>query len=179
MANKPKLNILRLLLCAFVLCVLMAGIYICYVKSTPIVTQKLEELNPQKQGDMNNTLWLIEKIFFICPVFVLLLCQTLFYRTQKSAPGIKHREQAWEITAVFLFTYAVLLPAVVMYSKRTPPVIDPVTGDQELSLILKTAQWFMWQFIFFLVPILYHRVRADENKNDKLPEKTEAEKEET
>lgn len=177
MADKPKLNILRILLSALVLCALMTGIYICYVKCTPVFSEKLEAIYPQKQDDMKNTLWLIEKIFFICPVFVLILCQALFYRTVRCDSIIKHREQAAEFAIVFLFTYAVLLPAVVAYSKRIPPV---VTGDEEITLIMRTAQWFMWQLVFFLVPVLYHKVRADEKKNEAniLSEKIEAEKEE-
>lgn len=176
MKNKQKLNILRLLLCALVLCVLMVGMYLCYTKGMDVATEKLEGLNPKKEGDMKNTLWLVEKIFFILPVFVLLLCQTLFYRAQKSAQDIKHREQAWEIIVVFLFTYTVLLPAVIIYSKQTAHA-DVLFEDVEKSLILRTGQWFMWQVVFFLVPVLYHRLRADEdaNKADTLREETEKE----
>lgn len=173
MLNKPKMNILRTVLCAVALCALMAVMLFLFHGVMDTVTQRLEEIDPQKDGDMKNTLWLIEKMLYIIPVCVLLICQTVIYKFAKTKKSIAYRERAWELIAAFVFTYAILLPAIFIYSNNNPPVVDAETGEEALSLIARSVQWFVWQILIFLPAILYHRVMATSVKDTEVQEEKE------
>ncbi len=161
--KSKKINIVRLLCCSLVLCMLVCGMLAFYVKGTDKVTEFCAKVNEDNGGSMANTLWLAEKIFYVLPVCVLALIQTLFYKTQKSADKkVRHSECSLEFFIAFAFTYMVLLPFVLQYSKQNPTTVDPETGEEILSLATRTVQWFMWQFLFFLIPIIYHRSANDE-----------------
>ena len=167
MSNKPKMNILRTVLCAVALCALMAAMLFLFHGVMDTVTQRLEEIDPKKDGDMKNTLWLIEKILYVLPVCVLLIFQTVFYLTQGNEyASVRYRERAWELIVAFVFTYAILLPAIVIYSNNNPPLPDAETGEETLSLIARSVQWFVWQILIFLPAILYHRVMATGVKDE-------------
>ena len=160
------MNILRTVLCAVALCALMAAMLFLFHGVMDTVTQRLEEIDPQKDGDMKNTLWLIEKMLYIIPVCVLLICQTVIYKFAKTKKSIAYRERAWELIVAFVFTYAILLPAIVIYSNNNPPLPDAETGEETLSLIARSVQWFVWQILIFLPAILYHRVMATGVKDE-------------
>ena len=165
-AEKKKLNILRTVICAVILCALMWSLMYGYADGLEIITEKLEEINPDKTGDMDNTLWLIEHIMFIIPVCILLVFQLVLYAIWKERDAsVLHRECFISLLVAFLFTYAILLPAVIIYSKQAPVQIDEETGKELPTLIIKTGEWFIWQFIIFLAPLLYRKVAADTAKN--------------
>ena len=173
MSNKSKVNILRVILCAILLCALVVGTLWLFLRANDVAAEKLEELNPKKTGDMKNMLWLIEKVLYILPVCTLLIFQTLVYKMSKTKKSITHRERAWELIIAFVFTYAVLLPMVLIYSKNNPPVPDPETGVEALSLAARSVQWFMWQILIFMPAILYHRVMANSCVDEELTTENE------
>lgn len=165
-ADKKKLNILRTLICATLLCVLVATLMYGYVDVLEAVEQKLEEIRPDRTGDMKNAMWLIEHIMFILPVCILLIFQLIFYAIWKERDAeVLHREGFISLLAVFIFTFALMLPAVIIYSKNTPVPIDEDTGKELPTLMIKTGEWFIWQFMIFLAPLLYRKVVADTAKN--------------
>ncbi len=165
-ADKKKLNILRTVICAVVLCALVWALMYGYVHGLEAVEEKLEEINPDRMDDMENTMWLIEHIMFILPVCLLLVFQLLLYSIWKeSDASALHRECFISLLVAFLFTYAILLPAVIIASKQAPVLIDEETGKELPTLIIKTGEWFIWQFMIFLAPLLYRKVAADTVKN--------------
>lgn len=165
-ADKKKLNILRTVICAIILCGLMCGALWGYVKGLEIITDKLEQINPDKTGDMDNTLWLVEHIMFILPVCVLLIFQLIFYSIWKEKDvTVLHKECFISLLTAFLFTYAIMLPAVIIYSNNAPAALDEMTGEELPSLWIRSAEWFIWQFMIFLAPLLYRKVAADTAKN--------------
>lgn len=170
-ADKKKLNILRTIICATLLCALVATLMYGYVKGVEAIGEKLEEINPDKTGDMKNTMWLVEHIMFILPVCILLIFQLIFYGIWKEKnAAVMHRECFISLMAVFIFTFAVMLPVVIIYSKHSPVPIDEETGKELPTLMIKTGEWFMWQFMIFLAPLLYRKVSADTVKNLKNEE---------
>lgn len=175
-ADKKKLNILRVMICAVVLCAFMWALMYGYAEGIEIIAEKLEEINPNKTGDMKNTMWLIEHIMFILPVCILLIFQLVLYAIWKERDATKlHRECFISLLAAFLFTYAILLPAVIIFSKQAPAQIDEETGKELPTLMVKTGEWFIWQFMIFLAPLLYRKVSADNTHNLQKAEDEEIE----
>ena len=162
MKNRNKVNIWWILLCSVAMCALVTCMLIVYLKGFDFFTLKLEAVDPNKTDDMTNTLWLIEKVLYVLPVCVLLAFQVVFYKLVGGKKSITHRESAWEMTVALVFTYAVLLPLVITYSKNNPPLPDPETGEETLSIIARSMQWFMWQILIFAPAILYHGAMAKE-----------------
>ncbi len=175
-ADKKKLNILRVIICAAVLCALMWALMYGYADGLELIGEKLDQINPDKTGDMKNAMWLIEHIMFILPVCILLIFQLVIYAIWKERePSVLHRECFISLLVAFLFTYAILLPAVIIYSKQAPVLIDEETGKELPTLIIKTGEWFIWQFIIFLAPLLYRKVSADNTQNLQKTEDEEIE----
>ncbi len=175
-ADKRKLNILRVIICAVVLCALMWTLMYGYADGLELIGEKLEEINPDKTGDMKNTMWLIEHIMFILPVCILLIFQLIFYRIWKERDEqVLHKECFISLLVAFLFTYAILLPAVIISSKQAPVPVDEETGKELPTLIIKTGEWFIWQFMIFLAPLLYRKVSADNAQNLQKTEDEEIE----
>lgn len=165
-ADKKKLNILRTVVCAVILCGLMAGALLGYDKGLDLMAEKLEEINPDRSDDMENTMWLIEHIMFILPVCILLVFQLVIYAIWKERNVfVLHRECFISLLAAFLFTYAIMLPAVIIYSKNAPVLIDEETQKELPTLWIRSAEWFIWQFMIFLAPLLYRKVSADNTRN--------------
>ncbi len=175
-ADKKKLNILRIAVCAILLCALMVALMYGYEDGMDIITEKLEKIDPDKTGDMDNVLWLAEHVMFILPVCILLIFQLVLYAIWKEGDtAVLHRECFISLLVSFLFTYAILLPAVIIYSKNTPVLIDEETGKELPTLMIKTGEWFIWQFIIFLAPLLYRRVCAESAQNLQKTEDEEIE----
>lgn len=136
-ADKKKLNILRVMICAVILCAFMWALMYGYAEGIEILAEKLEEINPNKTGDMKNTMWLIEHIMFILPVCILLIFQLVLYLIWKEQDAqVLHRECFISLLVAFLFTYAILLPAVIIFSKQAPAQIDEETGKEVYHFIL-------------------------------------------
>ncbi len=162
MANKEKMNILRVFAMSLLLCSLVFALCVVFVGVMDVAEDKLEELNPRKTGDMDNTLWLIRHLMYIlCVPFLMLVLKLIYIKVGQ----VRYREWFWCLMAAFVFTFAILLPVAVMYSKGHPPVPDLETGEDTLSFIQKSAEWFMWQFVIFIPPMLYSKVRSDECRN--------------
>ena len=174
--DKKKLNILRTVICAVLLCALVMALLYAYVGGLEAVEKKLEEINPDRIGDMKNTMWLIEHIMFILPVCILLVFQLIFYTIWKERDAaVLHKECFISLLSAFIFTFAVMLPAVIIYSKHAPVQMDEETGKELPTLMIKTGEWFIWQFMIFLAPLLYSKVALDtaknlENEEEKLEE---------
>lgn len=165
-ADKKKLNILRTVICSVLLCALAIALMHGYVNGLETVGEKLEELNPDRVDDMKNTMWLVEHVMFILPVCILLIFQLVFYAIWKERDAaVLHGECFISLLAAFVFTFCVMLPTVIIYSKNTPVQIDEETGKELPTLIIKSAEWFIWQFMIFLAPLLYRKVAADTAKN--------------
>lgn len=159
--KREKINILRLVLCSAAMCLVLVCMLWLYVRGTDKFTEMLAEISPEKDS-MKNTLWLFEKVMYILPVCVIFSLQLCFYRSQrKRATDLCiHREGAAEGAVMYIFTFAVLLPAVYMYSKNHPePDAVNAAGDaikETLYFMSRTVQWFMWQAILLLTPLIYH-----------------------
>lgn len=171
--NPQKQNIWRVVLCALLLCALVAGMMYFTPKLFDLATKKLENLNPQKEGDMKNMLWLIDKVLNILPVCVLCIVLTAVYTFNGRGDKVGYCEKFVALSATALFTFLVLLPAVALYSKSHPTYTDAETGQEVLSLAKRTAEWFMWQFLLFCPFIFYYRVKSTEEKFEEQETKNE------
>ncbi|MBE6547877.1 MAG: hypothetical protein E7667_03230 [Ruminococcaceae bacterium] len=164
-SNKTKTDVLRLIACCIILCLLMITMFICFAGGMEKIGEKLEDIDKYRQNDMKNTVWFIRHAMMILPVILLVAISALLYSTQKDDLSyIKHKEQLIEMLVVFIFTFAVILPFVVIYTQKHPPMIDSATGEKTLTLFARTAEWFVWQFIIFIVPLMYHRIRMQDDE---------------
>lgn len=159
--KRKKINILRLLICSAVMCLAVVCMLCLYIKGTDKINDIILKVSPE-QDSMKNTLWLFEKVMYILPVCIILPLQLCFYRTQRGVAEdiCIHREGKAEGIIMYIFTFAVLLPAVYVYSKNHPEAGAVSSSGYEIKETLyfmsRTVQWFMWQAILLIAPAVYH-----------------------
>ena len=143
--GKSGLNIKRLILCVIILSGVMAIQLYLYCNFFQDIYAKLEE----SENSMTNFQWLLEHI------------QMIAYSGDDmgGAYSAKHREQAVEAVFVMLFTFLIMLPFVIIKSK-TGETPDTEEIQETQSLIDITTMWFAYQFIPFLILIMYHSVKG-------------------
>lgn len=159
--KRKKINVLRLLICSAVMCMATVCMLWLYIKGTDRINEIILQISPEKDS-MKNTLWLFEKVMYILPVCVILPLQVCFYRAQRGrSEGICiHREGMIEGIVMYIFTFALLLPAVYVYSENHPEAGAVNSSGYEIKETLyfmsRTVQWFMWQAILLISPAVYH-----------------------
>ena len=155
--GKSGLNIKRLILCVIILSGVMAIQLYLYCNFFQDIYAKLEE----SENSMTNFQWLLEHIVYLIPVASVALFQMIAYSGDDmgGAYSAKHREQAVEAVFVMLFTFLIMLPFVIIKSK-TGETPDTEEIQETQSLIDITTMWFAYQFIPFLILIMYHSVKG-------------------
>ncbi len=155
--GKSGLNIKRLIVCIIILSGVMAIQLYLYCTFFQDIYAKLEE----SENSMTNFKWLLEHIVYLIPVASVALFQMIAYSGDDmgGAYSAKHREQAVEAVFVMLFTFLIMLPFVIIKSK-TGEAPDAEKLQETQSLIDMTTMWFAYQFIPFLILIMYHSVKG-------------------
>ena len=165
-----KLNMWRVVMCAVLLCALIAGMMYFSPRILDFATEKLENINPKKEEDMKNTVWLIRLLLNALPVCLLCAVMSVVYSFNKRGDYIGYREKFIVFISTALFTFLVLLPAVVCYSVLHKAYTDPETGEEILSLLQRTGEWFMWQFLIFCPFVFYYKVKFSEVTEERMGE---------
>ncbi len=123
----------------------------------------LETIHTLETGETEapNAIWLVKFVSYLLPVLTLIFLQYLAYAptsSKKFDPISAHREMAAETFIVLAFIYAVMLPTVIIISNSAEPEL---LGDGTVAKTLfeKTAMWFGYQAVPYLVVGIYHRIK--------------------
>lgn len=109
---------------------------------------------------MPQFLWVVKHVMHLLPVPILALILCLTHRhNEKNSAFALHKEQLIESVCAMLFTFLVLLPYVIIKSK-SGEVPDAEETEEVVTLLNKTLDWFVVQFVPFMVLIMYHHIRG-------------------
>ena len=151
--TNKKINWLRMLLCAAVLCVVSAACLIFYEgRGADIIAELAADEKKQ------NLLWLAENAFAIIPVLLMVAVTELFYMNKKNYVLVYTQvEKLVAFGTAALFIYGIMLTCIRMASVEA---IDPTTGTAIETLWDRTYTWFFSQILPLLIVICYHIVRV-------------------
>ena len=175
--QNKKIDWLRMILCAVVLCVVAATCLIFYQGRGADIIADLSSDDKRP-----NLLWLAENAFAIMPVLLMVGVSELFYIGKKNYVLVYTQiEKLIAFGAVAFFIYGIILPCIRMASTEA---VDPATGEAIKTLWDKTYTWFFSQILPLLIVICYHVVRIGSEKvmlsspkSDEPEEETEDEEE--
>ena len=155
--QNKKIDWLRMILCAVVLCVVAATCLIFYQGRGADIIADLSSDDKRP-----NLLWLAENAFAIIPVLLMVGVSELFYIGKKNSVLVYTQVEKLVVFAtVALFVYGMMLPCIRMASAGA---VDPETGEAIKTLWDKTYTWFFSQILPFLIVICYHVVRIGSEK---------------
>ena len=175
--QNKKIDWLRMILCAMVLCVVAVACLMFYQGRG---TEIIEELSSDDKRP--NLLWLAENAFAIMPVILMIGVCELFYIGKKNDVLVYTQvEKLVVFGTVAFFIFFMMLPCIRMASTEA---VDPATGEAIKTLWDKTYTWFFSQILPLLIIICYHVVRIGSEKvilvspkSDEAEEETEDEEE--
>ena len=154
-ACKSRLNIKKMILCIIILSAVMVLQLYLYCTTAQDIFTKLKE----SENSMKNFTWVVEHVVYLLPVIVIALFMMIAYSGDRHICAVKHKEQAVEAVFVMLFTFLIMLPFVIIKSK-TGEIPEPGEVEEVQSLLEMTTMWFAYQFIPFLILIMYHSVKG-------------------
>ena len=155
--TNKKINWLRMLLCAAVLCIVSAACLIFYEGRGAEIIAELAA-DDKKQ----NLLWLAENAFAIIPVLLMVAVTELFYMNKKNYVLVYTQvEKLVAFGTAAFFIYGIMLTCIRMASVEA---VDPSTGTAIQTLWDKTYTWFFSQILPLLIVICYHIVRVGSEK---------------
>ena len=148
-------SILRILVVSVLMCAVLTGIFYLYSRFIPEALDSLHE-----EGNMDNTIWAVEYFTPMLTILIVVAALYLVYKPMRRIPiSLVQTEKGYIWLVIAVFTYAVILPYVL---NRSIGCFDPVPeGEQNvLSLLEKTATWFIIQIIPLMLAVAYHFTRA-------------------
>ena len=154
-------SLCRILLCSILLTVLVAACLYLYYTAFDFYQARMEE------NQSKTIAWLTEQAGFVLPFVVICLFQTLVYHKHDPRDGSARREMFWEVVAVTVLTYAVLLPYLASVSEAlyinalvAGEKIPKTDGKVEITLLMELHEWFVRLTIPLGLLMAYHGVRA-------------------
>ena len=155
--QNKKIDWLRMILCAAVLCIIAVACIVFYQGRGADIISDLSSDDKRQ-----NLLWLAENTFAIIPVLLMVAATELFYINKKNYVLVYTQvEKLVAFGAVAFFIYGMMLPCIRMASTQT---VDPSTGEVIKTLWDKTYTWFFSQILPLLIVICYHIVRMGSEK---------------
>lgn len=155
--TNKKINWLRMISCAIVLCVIAVACIVFYQGRGADIIADLSSDDKRP-----NLLWLAENAFAIIPVLLMVAASELLYIGKNNRVLVyTQAEKLIAFGTVAFVIYAMMLPCVRMASTE---VVDPSTGEEIKTLWDKTYTWFFSQILPLLIVICYHIVRIGSEK---------------
>lgn len=141
---------------SFLLCAIMSVMLYLYCTKCQDIFTDIENA----KHSMPQFLWVVKHVINLLPVPILTIILWLTHRhNEKSRSYYLHKEQLIESICAMLFTFLVLLPYIVIKSK-SGEIPDAEETEEVITLLDKTLDWFVVQFIPFTVLIMYHHIRG-------------------
>ncbi len=168
--NSPIVRIIKIAVFTALLCWFMCTILSWYLTTIPETVAFLES------ESMPNTVWLVKYGSAVLPLIAVATVLTLLYKITGQAPFKTQVDKAVIVGCVCVFTYLVILPAVL---KRSPEwwEVQMVDEVEVKTLFERSAIWFFAQIIPFLITLSYHVYRALSEKRELIEIQKENENE--
>jgi hypothetical protein len=147
-AYKPRVDLIRLLVCAALACVMMLIMFFIYKDN---IAETIKELEAKK--DHANTIWFIKNVGAAIPTYasIIVMCIAYGNKTRSSAAQIQ-REKLYVAIILAVFTFLMFTFVRIMDG-------NIAGGDGVESLLERTFSWFVAQILPLAVLISYHAVR--------------------
>lgn len=162
-------SIPRVALCSLLLTVLVAACLYLYMTAFDFYHARLLE------DESKTFAWFTEQIGLALPFIVICLFHYIVYHSHDRHDGIARREMFWEILAVTVLTYAVLLPylarisdALYINALAAGESIPKTDGKVEITLLMEMHDWFVRLPIPLGLLMVFHAARA--RREIKFPE---------
>ena len=165
-------SLCRILLCSILLTVLVAACLYLYYTAFDFYQARMEE------NQSKTIAWLTEQAGFVLPFVVICLFQTLVYHKHDPRDGSARREMFWEVVAVTVLTYAVLLPYLASISDAlhtnalaAGESIPTTERGVDITLLMELHDWFIRLTIPLGALMVFHATRA--RREIRFPEEAE------
>lgn len=159
--RRGRISVPRILICSVLLTVLVAACLYVYHTAFDFYQARLLENNSKTLA------WLSKQLSFSLPFIIICLFHVLVYHRHDAHDGTASREMFWEVVAVTVLTYAVLLPylgriseALHINALAAGETIPKTDGKVQITLLMELHEWFIRLLIPLGVLMAFYGVRA-------------------
>ena len=154
-------SILRVALCSILLTALVAACLYVYLTAFDFYHARFLETESKTFA------WFTEQIGLALPFVLICLFHYMVYHKHDRRDGDARREMFWELVAVTVLTYGVLLPYLSAVSEAlhinalaAGEIIPETDAHVEITLLMETHEWFVRLAIPLGALMVFHAARA-------------------
>ena len=174
-AAKYKFSIPRIILCSLLLAALTAAcLYVYYTAFDFYRDRLLEE-------ESKTLAWFTKQIGLSLPFIVICLFHYMVYHKHDRRDGVVRREMFWEVLAVTVLVYAVMIPylAEISDALHTNALAAGETVPQtdakiDITLLMELHEWIIRFTVPLGVLMVFHGMRAHREIHHPEDEENEA-----